>query len=183
MARSHSFLTEAIILKRTNTGEADRLLTVFTPEQGKVRCVAKGVRKLSSSQRAFLEPGNFVDIYFIETKNLPLVTQTRLKSDFAIAKSSLKRVKQLWQVLEIAETLFPEGEAETELFSLLLDILENLNQPKPEYLAIKSALNEMMMSLGYQSLEETKYSTIGEYVAVVADKPLHSYDFLSVGEV
>lgn len=183
MASPHSFSTRALVLKRYNVGEMDRLLTLLTPEKGKLKCVAKGVRKMTSSQRAYLEPGNLVDILLIETKSTPILTQTRLVDDFASAKVNLKQMKQFWQILEIVEMLFPEGEAEEALFMDVEAILRNLCAVKPSYVEIQEKLNQIMISLGYQDFHDTKYSTIGEYVSIVADRPLHSYDFLTVGEM
>ena len=51
-----SITTEAIVLKRRNSGEVDRLVTLITQDKGKLQCIAKGVRKMTSSKRAFLEP-------------------------------------------------------------------------------------------------------------------------------
>ena len=84
----HSSSTDAIVLKRTSVGESDRIVTLLTPEQGKLTCVAKGVRKLTSSQRAYLEPGNLVSIYLIETTGMPILTQTKLKNDFSPAPNA-----------------------------------------------------------------------------------------------
>src|SRR5437868_6073696 len=109
-----SFSTQALVLKRVDAGEVDRILTIFTPDQGKLTCVAKGVRRMSSTQRAYLEPGNHVTVFVTQTRGLPLITQTRLISDFASNKKDLQSIKKLAQVLEIIDRLFPEGVEEQE---------------------------------------------------------------------
>lgn len=178
--RNRSSSTEAIVLKRTNVGESDRIVTVLTPDQGKVACVAKGVRKLTSSQRAYLEPGNLVSIFLLETSSLPILTQTKLKNDFSAAKKDLQRLKQLTQILEIVDKLFPEGVEEVELFHSITTILEQLSQPKVRFLQIQEELSDMMVQMGYQPLNETPYESIIEYVASVADRPLRSFDYMTV---
>lgn len=172
--------TEAIVLKRVNVGEMDRIVTLLTPDQGKLVCVAKGVRKLSSSQGASLEPGNLVSIFLVQTSSLPILTQTRLKNDFHSAKLDLARMKQLMQVLEIVDRLFPEGAEEAELFEQVVLILKALSQPKVHFANLQEQLSQILVQLGYQHLNDTPYTSVLEYVASVADRPLKSYDFLTV---
>ena len=68
--RSKNFNVNGIILKRNKVGETDRVVTLLTQDYGKLVAVAKGVRKLTSSKRAALEPGNLVRAYFVKTKSL-----------------------------------------------------------------------------------------------------------------
>ncbi|CAN5303166.1 hypothetical protein BH10PAT2_BH10PAT2_3180 [soil metagenome] len=178
--RNRSSTMDAIVLKRTNVGESDRIVTLLTPDQGKLACVAKGVRKLTSSQRAYLEPGNLVSIYVLETTSLPILTQTKLINDFSQAKKDLQRLKQLTQVLEIVDRLFPEGVEEVELFQTFITILEQLDQPKVHFLQIQEELSQVLVQLGYQHLSDTPYKSVIEYVASVADRPLRSFDYMTV---
>ena len=51
MRQQHSYAIEAIVLKRTDLGEADRILTIFTPHKGKFHAIAKGIRRPSAKKR------------------------------------------------------------------------------------------------------------------------------------
>lgn len=175
--------TEAIVLKRVNTGEMDRILTLLTPLQGKVSCIAKGVRKMSSSQRAFLEPGNHIQVLLVNTQGLPILTQTRLLHDFPATKQTLLGMKRLSGVLEIIDRLFPEGVEEDQLFHTVVSILHHLDKSHVSLPQVQQELGGMLQELGYQSLEETPYDSITEYVAVLADRPLNAYDFLTLKKV
>ena len=73
----HSFKTEGIILKRMNYGEADRILTIYTLHHGKIRAMAKGVRKLQSRKAGSLELFNHSVLFLIKGKNLDLVTEAQ----------------------------------------------------------------------------------------------------------
>jgi DNA repair protein RecO (recombination protein O) len=181
--RANSFSSEAIVIKRVNTGEVDRVVTLLTPEQGKLTCVAKGVRKMSSSQRAFLEPGNHISAFFIKTQSLPILTQTKLINGSEATKQDLQGMKRLSAVLEIVDRLFPENVEEEALFAEVLEILHVLQSPKRQYQTIQDRLRHIVIELGYQDLEDTPYESITEYVAVLADRPLKSYDFLTVKEM
>ncbi len=178
--RNRSSSTDAIVLKRTSVGESDRVVTLLTPDQGKLTVVAKGVRKLSSSQRAYLEPGNLVSILLIETSSMPILTQTKLKNDFSLAKTDLQRLKQLTQVLEIVDRIFPEGAEEVELFQSIILILKHLNQEKVPFLKIQEELCQVLVQMGYQHLSDTPYTSVIEYVASVADRPLKSFEYMTV---
>jgi DNA repair protein RecO (recombination protein O) len=177
-----TFSRSAIVVKRVDVGEYDRIITLITPDEGKLICVAKGIRKVGSSKAAFLEPGNHIQAFLVETKSLPILTQPKLYNDFAESKTSLKKLKQLTQVLEIADRLLVEGQEDTQVFELLLTVLSELNVLTPVFDRIQTILAEILIHLGYQPLEETKYSSISEYVTSVADRPLRSYDFLTVKE-
>lgn len=172
--------TKAVVLKRSNVGEKDRIVTLFTAEKGKVAVVAKGSRDLKSSRLSTLEPGNLVDVYLIQTKGLPILTQTKLVDDFIHTKQSLKKMKQLLQVLEIVDALSVEEE-NWEVFERLEGILHQLNSA-PVFDQIKSELALLVEHFGFQHVDDTEYQTLGEYVSSLAEKPLHAYEYLTVKE-
>lgn len=178
-----SWTTTAIVLKRINYGEADRILTLLTPGEGKVVAVAKSIRKLSSSQRAYLEPGNLVTVQLRQTHALPIVAQTQLQEQYAATKQELRRVKQLFEVLELADLLFVENLPDETGFALIESVLQRLNQPARQLSEIRQLLNQLLMHLGYQDIEQTSYRSILEYAAAVAERPARSYDFLSVRQL
>lgn len=172
--------TQAIVLKRVNTGEADRVVTLLTPDEGKLVCIAKGVRKMSSSRRAYLEPGNLVQAYCIQTKSLPLLTQAKLLDDHSLAKQSLVKLRQLSQVLEIADRLFVEQNPEPELFALTLATLQELNQASPRLQTIKNNLSQLILQLGFWPEDGDSKISILDLVAEISDKPMHSWEYLTV---
>ena len=70
-----SFRLEAVVLRHNDWGEADRLLGLFTLEMGKLRALAKGVRKLRSRKAGHLEPFTRVNLLLARGRDLPLITQ------------------------------------------------------------------------------------------------------------
>lgn len=99
--RSKNFNSSGVVLKQSSVGETDRVVTLLTQEYGRLVSVAKGVRKLSSSKRAFLEPGNYVQAYFVKTKSLPLLIQAKLIEDCQHIRYNLTEIRKLTQFLEI----------------------------------------------------------------------------------
>lgn len=175
-----SIHTQAVVLKRSNVGEKDRVVTLFTEKQGKIVSIAKGSRDLHSSRLSTLEPGNLVDVYLIPTKGMPILTQTQLINEFIQTKSSLKKVKQLLQVLEIVDSLSVEDQ-NSEVFTRFTSILHSLNSAELFH-TIKEELALLVEEFGFQHVGETEYKTLGEYVSSLSEKPLHSYDYLTIKE-
>jgi len=175
-----SWTTEAIVLKRVNVGEADRVVTDLTPAEAKLVCIAKGVRKMNSTQRAYLEPGNHITLHLRKTKTLPIISQAQLLNQFSEAKQQLKRVKQVFEVLELSDVLFVENVEDEDGFHQVRQILEILNTSPSGFKDVQDRLNTLFTHMGYQDLHDTNYTSILEYASAVAERPVRSYDFLSV---
>jgi DNA repair protein RecO (recombination protein O) len=177
--RSKSYSTPALVLSYRNIGERDRLVTLVTLNHGKIKTVAKGVRKLTSSKKATLEPGNIVTVFCIITKSLPILTQTKLHQDCMVIRSSLVKLKQLSQILEIIDRLFVNEELEPVVFQQVLDIRNMVVSAEPTKSTIFKHLDKLLISLGYQPLADTEHSSILEYVAAITNRPMKSWDFYS----
>ncbi|MCB0031542.1 MAG: DNA repair protein RecO, partial [Anaerolineales bacterium] len=78
MARERSFRVEGIVLRRSDFGEADRLLTLFTKEQGKIRAIAKGARKPQSRKTGHVELFMRTQFLLGTGRSLAIVTQAEL---------------------------------------------------------------------------------------------------------
>lgn len=177
---SRTFITTGIVLRRKNTGETDRLVSLLTQDYGKIMVVAKGSRKLNSSIRAYLEPGNYVKAFLINTKTMPLLTQAALLEDCSKMKRSLPNLRALSQLLEIFEKLFVEESLEPDTYTLVLKLRKQIitNQVSPKHM--RALLGQLINSLGYQHPQESKYDTISDYISALTDKPMNSYEFLMV---
>jgi DNA repair protein RecO (recombination protein O) len=177
---SKTFNAVGIVLKRSNVGETDRAVSLLTREYGKIMTIAKGVRKLSSSKRAFLEPGNYVKAHFIQTKSMPLLTQASLIDDCANIRDSLADIRKLTQLLEIIEKLFVEEELEDSLFDSVLNLRKKIITKQASNGYIKQAMGNLIESLGYQHPNLSEHDSILDYVSQLADKPMRSFEYLSV---
>lgn len=175
-----SFSTQAMVLKRTNVGETDRVVTLLTRDRGKLTCVAKGARSITSSKRAFLEPGNLIKALLISTKGMPLLTQATLLDDCHEIHTQLPKIRQLLQVLEMVDALFVEDMADEFLFDDVLEIRQEIVTEAPTSGRVVQRLEKVIEELGYQPFKETTYTTLAEYVSVLADKPMKSWEYLKV---
>lgn len=171
---------EGIVLKRSNTGEADRIVTLLTREYGKIAGVAKGVRKLTSSKKSYLEPGNHIKVLLVKTGSLPIISQTTLVNQALGAATSLRSIRSLVQWLEIMDTVFVEEEIEEELYELVLATRSQCLQPHVRVAAIQQQLGLLLQRLGFADEAGQAQYSITQFVNMIADRPLKGFDYLSV---
>ena len=117
------YKAEAIILRRRILGEADRVITFFTREHGKVAAVARGVRKTTSRMSGRLEPFAHVRLLVARGRTLDVVAQVEVVEGMAPLRGDLERFGQAALVAELLDAATPEREPHPELFRLLAETL------------------------------------------------------------
>ncbi len=127
-----SLKTEGIIIKRINYRDADKILTIFTKDLGKISCIAKGIRKIESKKRSHLEPFNQVDIFLIKTGNMYLITQAQSVHIFQAIKGNIELSQLSMILLEIIERTMQDHEMNKTIYSLLIKTLEFLNKTQDQ---------------------------------------------------
>jgi DNA repair protein RecO (recombination protein O) len=110
---------EAIVLRRIDFGEADRVLILFTRERGKLPVVAKGVRRISSRMAGHLELFTHAELQLAKGTNLDVVTQADTRNPFRALREDLTRTSTAYLVAELADALTEEAMEQPELFDLL----------------------------------------------------------------
>lgn len=112
---------EAVVLRTQKLGEADRIITLLTRERGKVRAVAKGVRKTRSRLGSRVEPFMVVDVQLYEGRSLDIVTQVETIGAFGLQiAGDYGRYTAGTAMLETADRLAEsEGDPSLQLFLLL----------------------------------------------------------------
>src|SRR6476620_6614066 len=92
--------TTGIILQRTAYGESDRIITFLTPDQGKVRAIAKGVRKQKSKMAGGLELFSISELQYIKGRgDISTLTSTRLQKHFGTIVHDLNRTNMGYEIL------------------------------------------------------------------------------------
>ncbi len=114
--------TDSIILKTQRLGEADKLLTVFTVARGKLRAVAQGARRTRSRFGGSLEPFTHGRLVLFEKKPGALcrLNQADIRHPFLGIRADLERIEAAAQMTWLVAALTPDGEAHSELYTLLL---------------------------------------------------------------
>ncbi|MFZ5376964.1 MAG: DNA repair protein RecO [Patescibacteria group bacterium] len=175
-----SYSTEAIVIKRSNLGEADRVVTLLTADQGKVVCIAKGVRNIKSSQRAILEPGNVITAFLSITKSLPILAQSRPIENNSQARSSLSKIRQLSQVLEIFDQLFMEGDEDLVSYNQAKKIIQTIQTKEKSASQVRHQLRTLLMNMGFDDPNQSNHASILDFVSEIAERKMKSFEYLRV---
>lgn len=117
--RERTYRTEAIILRRKDIGEADRVLTLLTPELGKVRVVAKGIRKLRSRKAGHLELFLCSKLLLAKGREFDIVTQAETVEAFRPLREELLRGAYAAYTVELVDKFTPENQENAEIYRLL----------------------------------------------------------------
>lgn len=117
---------QGIVLRSYPFGEADRVVVLLSPNSGKLRTVAKGVRKTKSRFGGRLEPFTHVDLVLYEGRNLDTITQVAVLEPFPRLRADLDAVITAGTMVETADAVAQEDEAAIRLFLLLQRGLKTL---------------------------------------------------------
>ncbi len=115
--------TQGIVLKYTNLGEADKILTILTRNKGKVRAVAKGCRKPKSSLLASSEMFAFSEFVFYKGASLYHISQAETRETFYNLRNDLLKLSYAVFFVELADTVLQEEMVSERLFLLLAKAL------------------------------------------------------------
>ena len=125
--RPRVYKTEAIVLRTMELGEADRVLTVLTPRLGKLKVIAKGVRRPHSRIGGGLQPFSDVQLVLAVGRTFDVVTSSSLEDPHLGLRNDLHSTAAAWYVVELADR-FCEGAADShEAFRLLAQALSALD--------------------------------------------------------
>lgn len=125
--RSRVYGTEAVVLRRMDLGEADRLLTLFTPSEGKVRAIAKGVRRPGSRKAGHLELFTRCRLLLARGRELDIITQAEAVDLFPTLASDLERLAVAAHLVELMDRFTVEDGGAESLYELLLKALRHLD--------------------------------------------------------
>jgi DNA repair protein RecO (recombination protein O) len=122
---------QGIVLRTYKLGETDRILNLLTQGRGKVRAVAKGVRRPGSRFGGRLEPYSHVDLQLYEGRNLDIVRQAELIESFAAVRADYVLSACAATMVEATERVIQEDERDLPVFLLLRAGLQSLAARPP----------------------------------------------------
>ena len=122
MKEPRSFRVEAVVLRHANWGEADRLLTIYTREQGKLRAIVKGARKIRSRKAGHVEPFTHITLQLAKGREIPIVTQVETLDPYLPLREDLQLTGHAAYMLELLDrfTYDQEGGNPAICFTLAL---------------------------------------------------------------
>jgi DNA repair protein RecO (recombination protein O) len=117
---------QGVVLRTWKLGEADRIIVLATAGHGKVRAVAKGVRKTKSRLGGRLEPLTNLSLLMYEGRELDIVSQVETIDHFRPIRDDLERMTDAMALLEVVDQVAQEREANPRLYQMLVGALRAL---------------------------------------------------------
>jgi DNA repair protein RecO (recombination protein O) len=121
------YTTEAIVLSRFDLGEADRVLTLITPTGGKLKAIAKGIRRPMSRLGGSLEPFAELTVGLARGRTFDVVTEVRVGHAWLNLRDSLESAATAWYIAELTDRSLEERHASEPLYALLKRTYELLD--------------------------------------------------------
>jgi DNA repair protein RecO (recombination protein O) len=138
---------QGIVLRSVKLGEADKIVSILTQGSGKVRAVAKGIRRTNSKFGARLEPFTHVSLLLYQGRNLDTVTQAEIVSPFRSVRGDFSLIAAGETMLEAVDKVAEENERNVRLFLLLLSGLRALETRPNDPAAVTECFLLKLLSL------------------------------------
>jgi DNA repair protein RecO (recombination protein O) len=126
MREQHSFRVEAVVLRHSNWGEADRLLVLYTREKGKLQAVAKGARKMHSRKAGHVEPFMHVTLQLAKARGPQIVTDAETLDAYQPLREDLLRTGYASYIIELLDKFSYEDESDNPLIFYEIRLLDSL---------------------------------------------------------
>jgi len=141
---------EAIVLKHSDFGEADRLLTLYSREQGKLRAIAKGARKPRSRKAGHIEPFTCVSLQLAKGRSLHIVSQAEAKDSHDTLSEDLVSLGYASYVVELLDKFTFDGEENRGLYRLLRHTLKRLSRKDNSEIVVRYYEIRLLDFLGFR---------------------------------
>ncbi|MCH7604511.1 DNA repair protein RecO [Patescibacteria group bacterium] len=122
------YRTNTLILKKRDQGEADRVFTMYTEKFGKIDLRAVSERKINSKLRGGLELFYVSDVEFIQGKFFKILTDAVIVERHGNIREDLIRLRIAYRVSELMDRIVHGQEADKNIWKLLREVFETLNQ-------------------------------------------------------
>ena len=141
--------SDAIVLKRFPYGESSIICRCFVKEIGKTSFIVHGAHRKKSSKAAYFQPGNFINIifYYKDNRNLQTISKTSFSKNWIHIPKDLKKIAYTMAVIELTDKCISENDDHKDLFIILLNVLEKIENELSE-------LNLIYWYYQYQLLEK-----------------------------
>lgn len=150
MTSPRNYQTEAVVIKKTKLGEADSILTLYTPRLGKIQGFAKSLRKPKSKMAGHLELLTHTMVVFARGRNLDTITGSQTITSFLPLKTNLELASRALYATELVDQFTPGHVENHPLFLLLLETLGHLSQASDSEIALRHFELHLLNEVGYR---------------------------------
>ena len=148
-AREHLYKSEAIVIKRIDLGEADKILTIFTPNFGKLRVVAKGVRKVTSRLAGHVELFTRNTMLLAKARNLDIVTQSETVDAYRPLHEDLSRIAHASYASELLDALTPDALENYPVYRLAVETFALISEDAHQDRVLRWYELQLLGYMGY----------------------------------
>lgn len=148
--RQRLYRLTAIVLKRRDLGEADRLLTVLARDRGKLTLLARGVRRPASRKAGHIEPFTAVDLLVARSRSFHLITQAEMVAAHRRLREDLWLSAWAYYTVELADAFIQDEDPHELLFDLLRETLDRLEAGSEPALVVRYYELHLLSLAGYQ---------------------------------
>ncbi len=173
------YTTEGIILKRKAYGEADRIVTLISRNYGKMKVLAKGIRKVSSRRAPHLEVFTRVTCVIRSGSTMDTVTEVATLESYGDIRHDLERVSVGYYLCELVDSLLAERQEQPDVYALLSEALDRLGKRDTDMYALARELTlALLWALGFLPVGKTLPGReLQAFVESVTEKRLKSTAF------
>lgn len=150
MLRPRTYQTEAVIIKKTRLGEADRILTLYSLDLGKIQGVAKGIRRPRSKLAGHLELLTYSQVTFARGRNLDTIIGSQTIDSFLPLKSDLYLTAYALYAAELVNQFTAEHIENRVLFQLLIETMQRLSRTPDRELLLRCFELHLLETSGYR---------------------------------
>ena len=171
------------MLKRVSTGEADRILTVFSRQHGKIKVMAKGVRKTSSRRAGHIEVFSRVMLTLYSGKGMDVVTEASSITRGMLFDMNASRIGYAYSMCELVDQMLADRQEHEDVYMLLSHALDELIAEHSEenwQLIVSHFVHHLLWKLGF--LSETRRLPTEEmrsYVEHITERKLRAWRSLT----
>lgn len=156
MNTPRSFRAEAVVLNHRDWGEADRLVTLYTRQRGKLRAVVKGARKTRSRKGGHLQPFTHITLQLARARGPFIITQVETLNAFTPLRENLTLTGQAAYLVELLDRFtYDEEESNSAIFRLLTDSLDRLARGHDVWLVARYYEMRLLDYLGFRPQLQT----------------------------
>lgn len=169
-----SLKTEGIVIKRQNFGEADIFLTIFTKRFGKMKILAKGVRRIHSRRGPNIEFFNQGVFFIHKGKTFDILTEVMVLETFPRIRKKLELIGLAYHVCELIEGLCAEHQPHPNVYELLAETLNELDKGIIQRFEIG-----LLAELGFLPRNRVLSIDTTSYIEQILERRLKSKKFLA----
>ena len=175
-----SIKSKGIVIKRINFGEADKLVTIYSQDFGKVCFVAKGVRKMNSKKKGSLEMFTHISFSAYRNKGIGALSEVETINCFPLIRDNLKKIATACEISEMVDKITGEEIEQEEIYYLLSSSLIELEKSENSEKIIQDFGIKLLKYLGYLERNKT-FENINStnLIEEIIEREIKSKKFLS----